>query len=54
MGNNLTEQQVNNKNRAKTKWQTQEQFSPPLSQVLITYGFGNFVNCELNIGISLV
>ena len=52
MGNNLAEQQVNNNNQAKTKQQTQEQFSSPLSQVLKTYDFGNFVNCELNIGIT--
>ena len=49
MGNNLAEQQVNNNNnKAKTKQQTQEQLSSPLSQVLKTYDFGNFENCELN------
>ena len=47
MGNNLAEQQVNNNNKAKTKQQTQEQLSSPLSQVLKTYGFGNCENCEL-------
>ena len=33
MGNNLAEQQVNNNNKTKTKQQTQEQLSSPLSQV---------------------
>ena len=47
MGNNLAEQQVNNNNKAKTKQQTQEQLSSPLSQVLKTYDFGNCENCEL-------
>ena len=36
MGNNLAEQQVNNNNKAKAKYQTQEQLSSPLSQVLKT------------------
>ena len=44
MGNNLAEQLMNNNNKAKT----QEQVSSPLSQVLKTYDFGNFENCELN------
>ena len=44
MGNNLAEQQVNNNNTAKTKWQTQEQLSSPPPQVLKTYDFGNFEN----------
>ena len=35
MGNNLAEQHMNN-NKAKTKQQTQEQLSSPLSQVLKT------------------
>ena len=48
MGNNLAEQQVNNNNKAKTKQQTQEKLSSPLSQVLKTYDFDNFKNCELN------
>ena len=46
MGNNLAEQQVNNNNKAKTKLQTQEQLSSPLSQVLKTYDFCNFENCD--------
>ena len=55
MGNNLAEQQVNNNNNtAKTKQQTQEQLSSPLSQVLRTYDFGNFENCELNTGTNLI
>ena len=54
MGNNLAEQQVNNNNKAKTKQQTQEQLSSPLSQVLKTYDFGNFENCELNTEIILI
>ena len=45
MGNNLAEQHMNN-NKAKTKQQTQEQLSSPLSQVLKTYDFGNLENCE--------
>ena len=49
MGNNLAEQQVNNNNKAKAKQQTQEQLSSPLSQVLKTYDFGNFENCELEV-----
>ena len=53
MGNNLAEQQVNNNNKAKTKLQKQEQLSSPLSQVLKTYDFGNFENCEQNTEISL-
>ena len=48
MHNNLADQQVNNHNKAKAKQQTQEQLSLPLSQVLKTYDFGNFENCELN------
>ena len=46
MSNNLAEQQVNNNNnnKTKTKQQTQEQLSSPLSQVLKTYDFGNFEN----------
>ena len=48
MGNNLTEQQMNNNNKAKTKQQTQEQLSSPLSQLLKTYYFGNGENLELN------
>ena len=54
MGNNLAEQQVNNNNKAKTKQQTQEQLSSPLSQVLKTYDFVNFENCELNIDITVI
>ena len=53
-GNNLAEQQVNNNNKAKTKQQTQEQLSTPLSQVLKTCDFGNFENCELNTQIILI
>ena len=48
MGSNLAEQLVNHNNKAKTKQQTQEQLSSPLSQALKSYGFGNFENCELN------
>ena len=48
MDNNLGEQQVDNNNREKTKQQTQEQLSSPLSQVLKTYDYGKFENCELN------
>ena len=44
MDNIFAEQQVNN-NKAKTK---QEQLSLPQSQVLKTYDFGNFENCEIN------
>ena len=44
MGNNLAEQQVNNNNKAKTKFQMQGQPSSPLSQVLQTYDFGVFEN----------
>ena len=51
MGNNLAEQQMNSNNQAKAKWQTQEQLSSPLSQVLKTDDFGNLDNCELNIHI---
>ena len=54
MGNNLAEQQVNNNNKAKTKQQTQEQLSSLQSQVLKTYDFGNFGNCELNTEIILI
>ena len=54
MGNNLAEQQVNNNNEAKTKQQTQEQLSSPLSQLLKTYDFGNFENCELKTEIILI
>ena len=54
MGNNVTEQQVKNNNKAKTKQQTQEQLSSPLSQVLKTYDFGNCENCELNTDITLI
>ena len=54
MGNSLPEEQVNNKNKAKTKQQTQEQLSSPLSQVLKTYDFGNFENCELNAEMFLI
>ena len=54
MGNSLAEQQMNNNNKAKAKPQTQEQLSSPLSQVLKTYDFGNFENCELNIDIALI
>ena len=54
MGNNLAEQQVNNNNKAETKQQTQAQLSSPLSQVLKTYDFSNFVNCELNTEIILI
>ena len=53
MGNNLAEQQVNNNNKAKSKCQTQEQLSSPVSQVVKTYNFGNFENCELNTDINL-
>ena len=48
MGNNLAEQQVNKNNKAKTKQQTQEQLSSPLSQVLKTYNVDNLQNCDLN------
>ena len=48
MDNNLAEQQVKMNNKAKTKQQTQEQHSSPLSQVLMIMNFGNFENCELN------
>ena len=55
MGNNLAEQQVNiNNNKAKTKHQTEEQLSSPLSQVPKTYDFGNFDNCGLNSEIILI
>ena len=47
MGNDLAEQQVNNKNKAKPKQQMEEQLSSPLPQVLKTYDIGNFGNCEL-------
>ena len=47
MGNNLAEHQVSDNNRAKGKQQTQEQLSPPLSQVLKTSDFGKIENCEL-------
>ena len=47
MCNNLAEQQVNKTNKARTQQQTQQQLSSPLSQVLKTYDFGNFENCEL-------
>ena len=53
MGNSLAEQQVNNNNKAKTKCQTQEQLSSPVSKVVKTYNFGNFENCELNTDINL-
>ena len=53
MNNNLAEQQVNNNNnKAKTKQESQEQLSSPLSQVLMTYDFGNFENCELKVKLS--
>ena len=42
MGSNPTEKWVNINNRAKTKQQTQEELSSPLSQVLKTYHFGNY------------
>ena len=48
MGTNLAEQQVDNNNKANTKQQMQEQLSS-LSQVLKTYDFGNFENCELRL-----
>ena len=54
MGNNLAEQQVNNNSKAKMKQQTQVHLSLPLSQVLKTYKFGHFENCELYIGIILI
>ena len=54
MGNNLAEHHVNNNNKAKMKQQTQVHLSLPLSQVLKTYNFGNFENCELYIGIVLI
>ena len=54
MGNNLAGEQVNNNNKAKTKQQTQEQLSAPLSQVLKTYDFGIFEDCEQNIDITLI
>ena len=47
MGNNHVEQQVNNNNKAKTKQQVQEELSSLQSQVLKTYAFGNFENCDL-------
>ena len=52
MNNNLAEQQVNNNNKAKTKQESQEQLSSPLSQVLMTSDFGNFENCELKVKLS--
>ena len=36
-----------NEQHNKAKHITQEQLSSPLSQVLKTYDFGNFENCEL-------
>ena len=54
MGYNLSEQQVNNNNKAYTKQQTQQQLSSPLSQVLKTSDFGNFEKCELNTEIVLI
>ena len=54
MGNNPAERQVNNTNKVKTKQQTQEQLSSPLSQVLKTSDFCNFENCELNTEIILI
>ena len=54
MGNNLAEQKENSNNKAKTKQQTQEQLSSPLSRVLKTYDFGNCENCELNTEIILI
>ena len=36
-----------NEQHNKAKQKTQGQLSSPLSQVLKTYGFGNFENCEL-------
>ena len=47
MCNNFAQQQVSNNNKAKTKQQTQGQLCSPLSQVIKTYDFGNFENCEL-------
>ena len=52
MDNSLAEQQVNNNIKAKTKQELQEQLSSPLSQVLKTYDFGNFVSCELKVELS--
>ena len=54
MGKNLSDWQANNNSKAKTKQQTQEQLSSLLSQVLMTYDFGNFENCELNTEIILI
>ena len=54
MGNSFAEQQVNKQQQSKTKQQTQEQLSSPQSQVLMTYDFGNFENCELNTEIILI
>ena len=38
--------------QSKTKQQPKEQLSSPLSQVLKTYDFGNFENCELKVKLS--
>ena len=54
MGNSLAEQHVNSNNKAKTKQQTQEELSSPLSQALKTYDFVNFENCPLNTEIILI
>ena len=51
---NLAEQQVNNNNKAKTKQQTQQQLSFPLSQALKTHDYGNFANCGLDTEINLI
>ena len=40
--------------KSKRQTQEQEQLSASLSQVLRTYDFGNFENCELNIDITLI
>ena len=42
MHDNLAEKQVNNNKKAKTKNQTEEQLSSPLSQVLKTYDYLQF------------
>ena len=53
MVNNLAEQQVNN-NKAKNKMTNIGTTLFTTIQVIKTYDFGNFGNCELNIGIILI
>ena len=52
MDNDIAEQQVNNDIQAKTKQQMQDQLSSPPSEVLKTYKFSNFKNCELKVKLS--